>query len=361
MSDDKVTLTINGTEFADWTDTEISTGLKDCASAIEMPVSERWAGRTPPTPWQIKPFDSVTASIGGETVMTGYIERYDPSYTATNHNVRTAGRSKTCDLIDCMPDVGSGEFNGYKLDAIARKLAAAFGINVVVECDVGDALPDATIEKTETAFSFLEKLSRLRSVLITDNEKGDLVLTNAGKGGDAAGALIEGENILSASARLSSQDRFKTYVVLSQTPLAYDDQDVQYDILGTATDPGCPRPRRFAEMAENPSDDALAKKRATWRALHNCAEGTQAEIVVQGFRQPDGKLWKKNQLVLVRSPRLAIDRKLLIANVRFGVSSGGSVTRLTVAPQEAFTPEPSENVNGKSAVIWSDAIPIKGK
>lgn len=358
MTDDIVTLSINGQIYDGWTDITIETGLKDCAGKIDMPVTERWAGKQPPTPWQIKPFDKVVVMIGADIAMTGYVEGYNPSYAGTDHNVRVSGRSKTCDLIDCMPDVGAGQFSGSKLDAIARAICAKFGISVTVQCDVGDAFPDATLEKTETAFSFLEKLARQRSVLLTDDEKGNLVITQAGKGGISSGALIEGDNILSASAKLSAEKRFQQYVVLSQTPLSFDGQEAHTDIVGTATDAGCPRYRRFAEMAEDPADDGMAQKRANWRKLHNYGECTEATITVQGFRQPNGKLWTKNQLIPVKSPMLAVDLQLLISEVKFSMSDRtGRTTQLTVAPKEAFTPDPPKGgakSKGNSAPIWTE-------
>lgn len=353
--DDQIVLKINGQDFDGWTNIEIETGLKECCSIVSMPVSERWAGKTPPTPWQIKPFDNVTVTIGGELVLTGYVEEYNPSYSASDHNVRISARSKPCDLVDCMPDMGAGQFLNNKLDAIARAICAKFGIDVVVEADVGDPFPDVMIEKTETGFQFLEKLARQRSVLLTDNEKGNLVLTQAGKGGDASGALIEGDNILAASANLSARNRFQEFTVYSQLPVMDDGQDAQNDIDGHATDPNCPRYRRLAEMSEDPLSKAEADARAKWRKLHNIAEDTQATITVQGFRQRDGKLWKKNQNVPVKSPMLALDRKMLTASIKFSMSNGGGrQTHIAVAPPELFTLEPVNSVGGKSAPVWTE-------
>jgi prophage tail gpP-like protein len=246
-------------------------------------------------------------------------------------------------------------------------LCAKFGIKAVIECDTGDSFPDITVEKTETAFSCLEKLARLRQVLITDNENGDLVITQAGKKGTSTDSLVEGDNIFSATAKLDCHERFQQYAVYSQTPLSFDGEDSHSDIIGTATDPACPRYRRFAEQAEDPSDSGLAKKRALWRAKHNAAIGTEATITVRGFRQQRGKLWDTNFLVSVTSPRLAVDRTLLISKVVWTISESGRFTHITVAPQEAFTPEPdaatAPKSKGKTAFQWNDTPvnPIDGK
>lgn len=359
---DEVELAVDGQIYSGWHEISIARGLKEAAATFEIAVSERWAGRDRPKPWQILPFKEAVVTIGGEKVITGYVESYEPSYDSGQHGVRISGRSKTCDLIDCMPDVGSGQFSGSTLDSIARALCAPFGIEVEVKCDVGAPLPDATLEKTETAFSFLEKLARLRSVMLTDDMEGRLVLTQAGTEG-GGGALIEGENILSASAKLSGNERFGEYAVLSQTPLAHDGDDAQNQVIGTASDDGVPRYRRYAEMAENPSDQQHATDRAHWRALHNFGTSTEATITVPGWRQPDssgrpqGVLWNTNLLVQVTSPFLTIDRQLLVSKVEFHMDdSGGRRAVLTVAPQEAFTPEGEAPAgNGKTDDYWNKA------
>lgn len=359
---DEIALLVDGMEYMGWSEIRITRGLKEASATFDIAVSERWAGQTPALPWKILPFKQATVTIGGEPVVSGWVEGYEPSYDANSHAVRISGRSKTCDLIDCMPEVGTGQFSGNKLDAIARALCGKFGIGVTVQCDVGDTLPDAVLEKTETAFSFLEKLARLRSVMLTDEAGGNLVITQAGKGGQG-GALIQGQNILSASAKLTANERFQQYAVLSQTPLTEDD-DAQTQVVGTATDPGCPRYRRHAEMAENPSDQEHATARAKWRALHNFGASTEATITVTGWRQPDasggpdGALWNTNLLVAVKSPFLAIDRQMLVSKVEFLLNGeSGRTTVLSVAPQEAFTPEgDGAGSSGKTDPVWNGKI-----
>jgi prophage tail gpP-like protein len=358
MSDD-VRLIIGSREYTGWKEISISRSLTEGASSFDIAVSERWAGRG--AAWQVTPFDPATVYIGDDVVLTGFVERYQPSYDAQDHGVRIGGRSLTCDLVDCMPDVGTGQFSGYKLDAIATTVCGYFGIGVQVECDVGDPLTDATMEKTETAFSFLEKLARLRSVLLTDDEAGHLVITRAGAKG-TTGALVQGQNILSATAKLSSNARFKDYVCLSQTPVAQDGSDAQLQIKGTASDGGCPRERRFAEMAEHPATQPQADARAKWRAKHNYGMSTHATVTVLGWRQaqstggPGGALWSTNLLVPVISPFLELERQLLIGRVEFQLDeTGGRRTVLTVAPQDAFTPEPAGGgATGDSATNWDD-------
>jgi len=355
-----LTLTIDGQVYSGWTTIRVTSGLEDGASDFDVEVTERWAEQ--PTPWQIQLFQSVTIAIDGTVILTGYVERYEPSYNKEGHTVRIAGRSKTCDIIDCMPNI-AGSFQDQTLDAIANAMAAPFGISVVVQCPMGDAFPSAILEQTETAHSALEKLARMRSVLITDDANGNLVLTQAGLGGASSTSLVEGQNILEARATLACNDRYQTYVVMGQAPLPLDGKEPLLDTLGSATDSSCPRPRRFAEHAEQAADDTNANERALWRALHNAGKGTQATITVQDWYQTsDGSLWQKNQTVSVQSPMLELSRPLLVGRVTFLLDdTGGRRTELMLAPQEAFIPDAKGANSGQgSNAIWNGAQKITG-
>lgn len=357
MSDD-VTVTINGMRYAGWSDIRVTRSLDSAAADFDISVTERWSDDD--QPWQIAPFDACTVAIDDQPVLTGYVDRYLPAYDAETHTVRITGRSKTGDLIDCMPDIHGGQFNGQKIDRIATAVAAPFGITVKLNGDAGATLPDATLEKAETAYRFVERLARLQSLLICDDEFGNLVLTEAGAE-TANGALTEGDNIKSASATLTAHERFSVYAVLGQAPLSWDSEEAQIAIKGEATDPACPRYRRHAEMSEAPLDNTGAKARARWRALYNFGRSTEATIAVAGWRQANGDLWRINQLVPVISPRLALNRPLLITSVSFYLSEAGRVTELRLAPQEAYSPDPASVRLRKrkgNSDQWQGLIPV---
>lgn len=360
MADDNLTVEINGQVYEGWKSARVSRSLDHCAADFDLTVTERWAvGGTGDAPWQIKPFDACTVSAGGEPLITGFVDYYGPGFDAMSHGVRIAGRSKTEDIIDCMPDIPGGQYDNYKLDKIAKAVCGPFGISVVVAAgtDLGEPFPNATIQKSETAFEFIDKLCGLRGVLAFDDEKGNLVLAQAGAAG-SAGALIQGENILAATGSLSADKRYQKYVVLAQAPLAFDGQEAQLEVIGTATDSGVPRFRRYVEMAQDPADTARAKLRALWRAAHNFGEATQATITVQGWRQAGGDIWKVNQLVTVTCPYLQLDQQLLIGRISLILDDKGRRTELLVAPPEAFAPAPpkAKNPKGKSSFLWTASI-----
>lgn len=214
MSADPVTLLINGMRYGGFTEIDFERGIDRVASTFNVAVSERWGTRK--QPWRVNPFDAVKVYIAGDLALTGYIESYIPAFSAKTHGVRIAGHSLTKQLVDCTPDIPSGQFNGYSVAAIARSVAAIFGIETVVETPLADmVIPNANLERCETAFSFLERLCRLAGVMMTDNPAGNLVLTTAGVT-RAASALVQGENILEAHGTYNVGRRFSDYILLGQ-------------------------------------------------------------------------------------------------------------------------------------------------
>lgn len=358
---DLLTLSIGGRAYGGWASARVSRGIDRCATDFDFEVSERWAGEA--TPWRINPFDPCVVAVDGAPILTGYVDDVRPMIDGTQHSVRICGRSKTEDLIDCKPDIAGGQFSGFTLAAIARAVSAPFGIGVIDASGglANNTFGDASLERGETAFAFLERLGRLSGVLLSDDVNGNLVLTTAGAA-RAAGSLIQGRNISVARAELTSRHRFSDYIVKGQHALgspggtaswsgaggvgggtAPPPSTVQTAQEAVAHDASVPRYRPCVVLAESMLTGAGMQLRANWLMQSAFGRSTSAEITVAGWRQPDGTLWTVNQIVPVTAPVLGVDRDLLIAGVSFQVNSyHGRVTILRVGPVEAFTPDPGE-------------------
>ena len=399
-------LRVGGRIYTDFLDLEVSREVDRMSSRFVVHVAERWTDGAK-DPWQIRRFDPFTLSFGNDLVLTGYVDAYRPEFDRASHNVEIVGRSKTQDIIDCTPDLPGGQFAGYKLDAIARAIAAPFGIGVIVQADVGDAFPDATIYRHEKGFEFLERLARLRSVLLADDEQGRLVLTTAGST-RATDKLEQGKNIERASGELNGANMFSEYRVKTQAGVGTALPDVKSIATYSSTEPmpptdtvasqastdatdadavdvpqtqavtvtsgiaydhSVPRFRPHVIIAESALSADLAQKRAEWQAKYNNARGTQITIEVAGWRQSDGSLWKTNTLATVTSKFLQVDAELLIAGVTYslragGGSGGGRRTRLRLGPVGGYQPDPGQvkaKKGGKgSAPDWNGVNSIAG-
>ena len=129
-------------------------------------------------------------------------------------------------------------------------------------------------------------------------------------------------------------------------------------MIGSAFDPGVPRYRAHASLAETSLDPAGAALRAKWQATSRLARSIQARVTVQGWRQQGGALWTINQLVTLTSPKLKINAaQMLISSVTFSIDNGGGMkTELTLGPPAAWTPDPS--LAAKASFGFLNLIPI---
>lgn len=334
-----VQLTIAGTRYGGWKSLRARRSIEEAAGSFELGVSEIWPEQD--TPREIRPFNPCALSIDGEIIITGAVDTISAGIMARDHFFSVTGRDKSADLVDCSAQHAKGEWRNARLDQIARDLAAANGISIKVDADVGAVFPQWAIQEGESAFACIERAARMRGLLLLPDGAGGLVLGKAGTerietaivmGGDDANAL---ECIVSNDA----SQRYQTYVVKGQragTDAAYG--SAASSIKGTAKDAGVTRARTLVIVADDETDPAGLKKRAEWEATVRAARALTVQVMVQGWTHPGG-LWLMNRLVPLRAPALRIDRDLLIRDIEYILDRGGTFTRMTLTPAEAYTPQ----------------------
>lgn len=380
---DSVTLLVDGRIYEGWTSMAVTRGLEQAAASFSLTVTQRWGGMA--EDWPLEVFTPVELYLGKDLVLTGHVDQASHAVAAGKSDIRVTGRSKVADLVDCTPELTGTEFRRSTLPAIARALAAPFGVEVLDEANAAAPFALEAFDRTDTAFDTIARLARMRGVLVTDDEQGRLLLTRAGSA-RANGRLVLGKdlpsNLQSAEATFDGSKRFSRYIVLAQQPSAAandiggdgdaeDDEPAQRPgagdapaIVGTADDPGVPRYRPRIIRAEGNGTAADAQARATWAAITAAARAISLNVELPGWRQPDGSLWRCNQLVPCLIPRMGLDRDLLVTEVEFSLQPGaGRVTKMVLTPPEALTPEPSTEGagGGQGGGRWADVIPNSGR
>jgi len=357
MTEDGITLLVNGWKYQGWTGFKAERALTQAASSFHLATAlpgEADAKRI----WPVEPFDAVQIFLGDDLLLTGHVDVVAPSYDHGSHTIQVSGRSRTADLVDCQSEVPGGEFRRSTLDAIARAVCAPFGIGVVTQAGMGDPFPIAALERTETVWQFLEKLARQRGLLLSDDGAGNLLLATVAET-RASGALVQGLNLEAASATLDVSKRFSKYVLRSQTPIAAASdslEDVQGEgpalpagggvgigVHGEAVDLGVPRYRPHIANAEHALDQAGARERALWQASYAIGRAASMKCTVAGWRDDAGALWQANRLVAVKAPWLRLEQDLLIVGCAWNLDSKrGRTTDLTLGPVAGYTPDPGQ-------------------
>jgi prophage tail gpP-like protein len=338
--------------FQGWTSARITRGLRQAAATFQLELTDKWDGK----PWQVKPYERCEVVYDGEKVITGRIDSASVSYDDESHTVSVSGRSLTAVLVDC--SAPSKQFRNQSIEAIAAALAKPFGVAVVTQVGTGKPIRSWKPDEGVTVFEAIEKLARLRGLLLTDDAAGNLVITRAGNGRIGT-ALIYGKNIKGGAAVFDVRDRFSEYTVKAQQK-GGDNVDAvsAAHVVTKVTDESVPYYRPLVITAEDQADIETTKTRANWEKNARIGQSQAFSITVQGW-QHDSGLWEPNKETRVTDKLLGVDADLLISQVTFSISGSGTESALELAPKEAFLPEPispdSDTVSGKKTpVIWKE-------
>ncbi len=401
-----VRLLVNGSEYGGWKSVRISAGIERQARDFELEVTDRWPGQAE-IPRRIQPGDPCQVFIGDDLIMTGYVDATPIRYDGKSVSVGVKGRSKTADLVDCCPiesgkstaaSSGGGQWrdvigpDGKKpnvvkpaatavnqwrhqqMEVIAAGLAAPYGVRVISEVDTGKVIPDHQVQIGETVFESIDRMMRLRHVLSTDNEKGDLVFIDVGSAGMAGTALELGKNLLSGSSELDYKGVFSTYICKGQR--SGNDEQYGADVAeeegeaeetnsttvtgetATATDARAKRRRVLVIKQSGQADGGTCQDRADYERAHRAAKALQTNYTVAGWRQEDGRLWLPNMMVHVRDALIGFDTDMVIAEISWLLDSQGLRTEIKVGPPDGYRTKAGKLKASKSqkggGPKWSD-------
>jgi prophage tail gpP-like protein len=344
MNDDDLSLVAGGLTISGWNSLRVSRGIERCPSDFEFIMTERFPGELKTV--VITPGDACQVKLGNDVVITGYVDRFAPSYSAGGaggqHSIQISGRGKCEDLVDCAAEWPSNQMSGVSALAIAQKLCQPYGITASAIGPMGAAIPQFNIMWGETAFEIIERVCRYRALLAYDGPDGNLILSGVGTQKAACG-FKEGVNVQSASIVYSADQRYSQYVVRRLNTDNLAGTGVGGDILQTFADPQITRHRRRYIIAEN-GDTAgadVALQRGAWEASRRAGRSYQVRLITDNWRDSNGVLWTPNTLVPLELPALHIAQaEWLISEVTYKRDESGTTAELIIMPAPAFNIEP---------------------
>ncbi|VWX62606.1 phage baseplate assembly protein [Sphingorhabdus sp. 109] len=337
---EQVTLTLDGQKYDGWTDVTIVRSLDSLVGSFTLGLSDR--ERTGDQPWPMRAGALCTVSIDGEILITGWIDRLSPLLDKESHDIVISGRDKASDMVDASAVHPSGSWKNATLQQITSELAQPFGVAIDFAAPADTKIKRFALQQGESAWSAIERLARMRGLIIWSLADGRIRVGNPGQGA-VVGVLKQGQNILSASAVHDVSDRFGEYIVKGQA--SGDDEAngaTVSKITARATDPAINRHRPLIIIAEDQASKASAQKRAEWEANVRAARSQPAQVTVQGWKNA-GALWAIDSKIKLEAPALYIDAEMLIAGVTFIKSNdAGTVTELRLERPEAYAQGPAE-------------------
>lgn len=354
-------LRVENERYAGWKRVSITRSIDRLAGTFELTLTDRWAIEKSAA--RILDGQSCQVIIGGSPVITGWIDDVSTRHGPDQHELTVRGRDAAGDLVDCAAITGSQEIVGRTLAQVARAVCAPFGIGITVEADVGGPFRYTHVQPGETCYELLDRLARLRGVLVISDGNGGIILTRAGAQRANTGLTL-GTNIMGGAATRSQRDRYSRYRVVGQQRASdnlVDESAAQS--VAEVTDPQITRYRPIVIQAEDQADISTCQTRARWERSVRAGQGNTASVDVRGWR--DGvRPWQPNTQVLADDEWLGLNGDYLVVSVSHSLDGDdGEVTQLKLEPPAArqVLPEKETNPNAESALfspsIFGSALP----
>ncbi|MBP6010608.1 MAG: hypothetical protein KBA31_00125 [Alphaproteobacteria bacterium] len=336
VEDGDLTLTVNGRSIAGWTSVRVTRGVERFPSSFQIEMTDR----DPGTP--VNEGNSCEVRIGGDLLVTGFIDVVDRAFDERGNVVSVTGRSKSQDLIDCSAEWPTCQITSSTALAIAQKIAAPYGIKVAGVGDPGRVIPTFNFALGETGADIIERTLRYTGKLLLDKPDGSVLITDVGTA-KAASGFTEGQNIQSARITSRVDQRYSVYKIFMVAMDAFEDVGDGGNLIKTVNDPNV-RPQRLKYFVAESGDSSfeVAKKRILWEAARRKGRGQTVRIVTDRWRDKAGKLWEPNTLAPVKIPAVKLaSAELLIAEVTYRRDAErGTTAELTLMAPDAFRPAP---------------------
>lgn len=336
---DELTLQINGTtQLKGWLQIAVTRSLERLPSTFDVGLTERY---TDGSLVVARAGDACEVFLGADRVVTGYINRYMPSFDKSSHSIRISGRSKSQDLVDCSAEWKGAQIIGSSALQIAQKLAHPYGITVTTDVDVGPVIPKFSFMIGETPFDIMERVCRFSGLLIYDKTDGSVLLTQTGKTRAASG-FAQGINVQAASFVEADDQTFQEYDIYPLSVNSFEDAGITNQPLAKQPDPNVKRHRlRFFVAESGAAGYDLTLKRAKWEAARRHGRSWRVAVTTDSWRDSAGKLWEPNTLATVDLPKLNVNKlELCIGEVTYRLDERGTTADLVLMLPDAFRPEP---------------------
>lgn len=329
-----ISVKVGGQAYEGWLQSEVDRDMEAICGTFSIPVS-----LVPGAPPAIRRQDKIEVWIGQTRVITGHVLTADPFYRRSDCGMRIVGRDRTGDMVRSSAIHKGGQWRSATLERIARDLAAPFGVEVVVDADIGAPIQDFKLYHGETVVSALSRAAKLRGVLLTPDGAGRLLLTKAGKE-RFKGAIVRGHNVISMDGIGTDENRHSEYIAYGQAN-CIDDFETARGLKASAKDDEIDRYMPLVINADGNTTqaelDALVRHTARVRRGH--AYGFRYQVEGWTF---EGEAWPLNQRVPIYDDVAGLDgAEWIIAAVKHTCTrEDGDVTELTVRPIEAYDSVP---------------------
>lgn len=289
---------------------------------------------------------SVEIYANSDLLLTGHVERRQPSLSATEAQITVSGVSSSADLVDGSAEHKTGSFKKKDPkeigDEVSKKYKPKFKTDQKLE-----KIDKHQLTQGESVYRCVEKLCRDQGMTLTGTADGNINITKAGKKRQAGG-LIEGQNILKGTSDHNEANQHSEYTLRGQRPFGHGIDNLEIESIAREAGVKRHKPIIIVEDADTTKDKA--KKRVKNRKDRAAGNALKATITTQGFRDQAGAIWEPGNLVWTESPFLDIAQDMLIESVDYQQDDGGSICTIGLTDPRSYGGEGGKG--NKSGTNW---------
>lgn len=348
---DELILKVGNRLIQGWDSVRVTRGIERLPSDFDLSLMDYYPGSDDKQ--LVKRGESCQVMLGNDLVMTGYIDRWNPSISKARHEIRATGRSKCQDLVDCSAEWPNNVISQANALQIAQRLATPYGISVASDVTDMTTVPQFTLNWGESSQEVIDRICRWAALLYFDTPDGNLLLTRVGTRKAASGVEL-GKNIEYASFTDAMDERFSDYigVSMSMTPVQEVSPNAGYDAvtLARAKDPEAAAMRyrnRIIIVESTMNAHGLAQNCIDWEMNRRYGRSKQLQVTADSWRDSAGKLWEPNTLIPISIPTFGLHDELwLLSEVTFmRDGNAGTTAGMVLMPPSAFAVQPYQFYN----------------
>jgi prophage tail gpP-like protein len=326
--------------------------------------------------WNFPPGTIIEVFANGDFVARAAVWQYAPSADAEQHSITITAKNEgsSINLSSIVSDTG-GYYENKGIWELVQAWAQPLGLTVTNDSD-NSIVPVWQIRQGATIYAESMRMLKNYGHLLHGMMDGGISVS-AGKALGVQGPIVQGENILKMSARLTDEDAVTK--VLGQTPYGTDlKQNLQ---PGAMAQSFLARNRTKIILEPAVVDVQRAQTRAAWEAQRSSGASLQCTVTVPGWHSPAGEsfvpknvpygreassggpIWVLLADVYVFAPWLKVNCTLRTSRIVFKQSlAEGSVTELTlVDPTSLEAPtsiDPAGATPCNSGSMWNRRFDI---
>ena len=299
--DNTVTLLINGKTHGQWTNYDIVSDLltpaDDFSVTLGRPVDAK--------PDTVRAGDKVEVRVGGDTVLSGRIDRVQTVTEKGGKTLTIQGRDDAGVLLDCSAPL----FNAQDMDLnqIIEKIVKPLGLaKIRIDAAKTDKTHKVQIEPGSRAWDALLEYAEANGLWPWLEPDGTLVVGGPDYTAAPVAELVlrangQNNNIKRLEVNRDMAARYSEVTVLAQS------HSGKNNIKATAKDESVKLHRPLIVTEPDIDSQAQAQRKAKKRLADSRLEGLTITATVQGHRTDDGALWQPGQSINVLSEPDGID------------------------------------------------------